>query len=131
MSTLTIIKPRERVQKTDYYREFLWKNDPSGGFSFPCDEKGNLFPDATDAAKENYERALHDDRLEDFGIVKNTYNYTEPAIGKCSCGCEMEMIDQYMGAFECDDCGQWYNLSGQALEPVEKWNDYGELDYEY
>lgn len=26
----------------------------------------------------------------------------------------------YMGTFECD-CGQWYNIFGQAMKPPEEW----------
>ncbi len=131
MSELTIIKPRHEVTDIYYTREFRWKHDPSSGYSFPCDKDGNLLPGTMAIAKENYDYALNNDKIDDLGVVKTEYTYMAPAIGKCSCGCENEIIDIYMGAFACDNCGQWYNLSGQALEPPDKWDDYGELEPDY
>lgn len=124
------IKERERVTETYYTREFRWKDDPSGGFSFPCDENGRLFDDLTDAAKANYESALKNDKLEDLGIQKRTHSYIEPAIGKCDCGCENRMEDQTNGyaAFQCEGCGQWYNISGQELLPPDQWDLGDERD---
>ena len=44
-------------------------------------------------------------------------------IGKCECGNEVMLMDQHMGAAECPECGQWYNLFGQKLKPPEDWED--------
>ena len=124
MATLKIIKERERKTEVEYNREFRFKDDPNAGYSFPCDENGNLFEDLNEVALENYKRCLTDDRITDLGVTKREYSYTEPAIGKCSCGRENQMVDQTNGyaAFQCE-CGQWYNLSGQALKPIEQWNE--------
>ena len=33
-----------------------------------------------------------------------------------------KLFNQYLGACECPKCGQWYNLSGQELNPVNTWS---------
>jgi hypothetical protein len=47
-----------------------------------------------------------------------------PAVGKCHCGEEIELNPRcaYYGGIECPECGQWYNLFGQELNPVETWS---------
>lgn len=129
--SLEIIKESKEVTKIEYSREFRWKKDRNSGCGFPCDKEGNLLPNINEVAKENYKKALNNDNLVDLGVVEREITYREPAIGKCSCECKNEMVNQYMGAFQCKRCGQWYNLFGQELKPVEEWNNYGELDYAY
>ena len=52
------------------------------------------------------------------------FTITEPAVGRCSCGAEVILdTDDYMGAVECEECGQWYNLFGQALVDPEYWEE--------
>ena len=46
----------------------------------------------------------------------------EPATGKCDCGEEITLHCNWYGATQCD-CGQWYNASGQALNPPEMWEE--------
>lgn len=122
---LTIIRKRERVSEEVYSREFLSK-DNQYGFGFPCDEQGNsLIAEGNLTAKRNLQECLdglHPD-LNDCGVVKRMRYYTNNAIGICDCGAEVEMVDQYFGAFQCDRCGKWYNLFGQELKDPSKWED--------
>lgn len=114
------------VTAIQYSREFT--REDSSGFSFPCDEHGNVFPFEFDCARKNYEWCMahpeeFDAEWNEFRTWKNTYR--EPAHGTCVCGEEVYLIDEYQGACECPNCGRWYNLFGQELLPPDQWeSDY-------
>lgn len=47
------------------------------------------------------------------------------ATGTCTCGRKVEFStggDNGMGDVKCA-CGQWYNVSGQALRPPREWGE--------
>ena len=121
---LTIIKKRERKSETYYTYDF--DINRSGGFAFPCDENGVVDESKlNEYALDNYKKCMaHPEKFEWKGVKKHKYSYTEPAIGKCHCGEEFELIPQYMGACECPNCGQWYNIFGQELLPPVQWEEY-------
>lgn len=121
---LTIIKERERKSETYYTYDF--DIDRNGGFSFPCDENGKIeIQNMTESAVNNYNRCINNPQNFIFqGIRKHNCSYTEPAIGKCHCGEEFELISQYMGACECPNCGQWYNIFGQELLIPTEWEEH-------
>ena len=51
-------------------------------------------------------------------------DYVEPAIMRCeNCGTEFDLTDEYYGACQCPECGQWYNLFGQTLLPPDEWEE--------
>jgi len=109
----------------EYYIEFNY--DKNSGFSFPCDEKGNIIS-LNPAAKENYEWCLqHPEKFEQFNKItcRNTM-VIDYAHGTCSCGREVELYNQYQGACQCE-CGQWYNLFGQELINPEFWESDEEV----
>lgn len=115
------------VTDITYSREFTHGD---GGFSFPCDEHGNVFPFEFEEAQRNYEWCMaHPEEFEtEWNRLRRWKNtYREPAHGTCVCGEEVYLEDEYMGACECQNCGRWYNLFGQELLPPEQW----ESDYEY
>ena len=121
---LKIIKERELKEETYYTYDFN-RND-GGGFTLPCNENGEV--KLNECNKESYEFCLK--RRKDFaweGIIKHKINYWEPAVGQCSCGEKLLIEAQYMGAFQCPKCKQWYNLFGQKLIPPNEWEE----DYEY
>ena len=105
-----LIKERELITGIEYTKEYVWKDDVSSGFSFDCDEKGNI--DCKYAlkniklAKEKVKKG----ELLYYGIIKREYSYYTPAIYECHCGRKVE-ID---GDTRCK-CGQWYNGFGQEL----------------
>ena len=120
---LEIISERHPVTRVDYSHDFSRIGDPGAGYSFPCDQDGNI-TFACDAARENYEYAVsHPEKIRDDGIIKKKYTYTEPAKGKCKCGSIVLVENQYLGAFACGNCGQWYNLSGQELLDPDYWQE--------
>ena len=126
-------KPAERKEEISY--EVVFYTEPGGGYGFPCDEHGNVNKkEMQPEAVENYEYALaHPERFTyAFNKVERIRNsWKEPASGICNCGERIPLVDDYLGACECPNCGQWWNLFGQELKPVSHWNDCGEMDYDY
>ena len=118
-------KPSERVEVTEY--ELLFYVDSSGGLGFPCDEVGNVDRSKLQgAAIRNLDYALS--HPEHYPYCWNTVkkyrrSYREPASGICNCGERIELYNEYMGAYECPNCGQWWNLFGQELKNPETWKD--------
>jgi len=112
--------PAERKTDISYWLEFMY--DRNSGLCFPCDEKGNLLDGLSKEALANYKEALATpERFKTYNKVKRReVRYTEPAHGTCECGREIELVDQYLGACECE-CGRWYNLFGQELNDPSTW----------
>lgn len=128
---MKIISERQRVETKEFCMDYNYK-DGDGGYSFECDSNGKILN------AEHAERAKELDKDPNFekGEFTNYSNsYMQPAIGICDkCGKEVRLIDQYMGACECE-CGQWYNMFGQQLKNPELWenegNDSGEeIDFD-
>ena len=123
-----LISPAERV--TEHYKrlEFSLIEDPSGGFSFNCDDNGNVVfnEEYRKAQEENYNYAVNHPELYSGPFIREYSNtYTKNAIALCECGEEIELYDEYMGACECPNCGTWHNLFGQTLNNPSEW----EQDY--
>ena len=120
---IEIIEPRKHINNIYYHFEFTY--DDGSGFSFPCDSDGNInYNEFEESAKRNYMWCLNNPHhFKSIGIVKYDNSYVQPAIGKCSCGVEFELIDQYLGASQCPNCGQWYNILGQELIDPEYWEE--------
>ena len=126
---LNIIKPRTTHTEVEYRIEFT---DADGwGYSFPCDQHGNVQFDDHDAElgrvqRDNYDYAMsHKERFtkQYAEFTTRRYTVTDNALGKCVCGKTVELYDQYQGACSCPKCGQWYNLFGQELIDPEYWDD--------
>ena len=118
---MKIIKERTPVTIKEYRINFWYDAYQNAGFCFPANRDGT--PDFTKmcpAAKANYEKCLVDKELMEPEFEVKTYTYMEPAIGKCSCGREVVLDADYMGAVRCE-CGRWYNLFGQSLIDPKYW----------
>lgn len=128
---IEIISERERKESLEYERSFQLIDGYSGsGYGFPCDEQGNLCMDDefVDFWYKNYEYCLaHPEKYEDRGVVKNSWEYTEPTHAMCSCGNEIILNGDCM----CEKCGQWYNAFGQALKDPCHWYDEEDFYDEY
>lgn len=116
------------VEQVSYNRDFLY--DRNSGFSFPCDEKGNILEnEMCEDAWANYRYATaHPELFEVFNkLSEQKTRYTEPPKGTCGCGMTVVFVNQYQGACECPRCGKWYNIFGQEVLPPDQWdegNDY-------
>ena len=120
---LKIIKERTPETITEYTIEFIYKDDPNAGFSFPALPNGD--PDFDKMQKEailNYNNCLNDDRLDGPKFKVEKREYMAPAVGKCSCGRDVILDAGYMGAVQCE-CGRWYNLFGQELKDPRYWEE--------
>lgn len=109
-------------RKTIVEHEMVFFYDNTGGFSFPCDENGNVLPLKYQAAVENLEWCRS--HPEEFSIIEIRHHrrsWREPDSGTCHCGERVELVNEYCGACQCPKCGQWYNLFGQELLPPEEW----------
>ena len=120
---MKIIRERQLKEHKELKREFTLIGEEQGnGFSFPCLQDGS--PDKNDENydcwKNNFKTCIErPDLYIDEGVQIIRWTYTEPALGLCSCGNEVELIDEYEGACECSKCGNWYNMFGQQLiDPV-------------
>lgn len=121
---MKIIKERTPITKTEFYIDFNYKDDPNAGYCFPANPDGTPALDKMcPEAVVNYESCLTDNRLTEVEFRKETHTYTEPAVGKCSCGNEVVLDSDYMGAVQCE-CGRWYNLFGQSLKDPKYWEEY-------
>ena len=114
-------KPAE-WKNYDFY-ELVFDDGKYNGFASPCDENGNF--ELTDEQRENYEFAMrHSEKFKRFNqVVKCTNRYKENASGICGCENRIELYDEYLGACECPQCGQWYNLFGQRLNHPDEWEE--------
>lgn len=119
-----IIRERERVEEIYWTVDF---DDGYGnGFTFPANENGTVAIDKmADCAVDNYNWCLqHPERFERFNkLLKHKYSYMQPALARCICGEEFELVDRYMGSCECPNCRRIFNLYGQELKPYEYWED--------
>lgn len=118
--------------KYEVRHDLIFYYDETGGFAFPCDATGNVFPLEYEDARKNLAYCLeHPEKFSRWNEV-NTYKVRvdEPAHGTCTCGQEVVLTDEYCGACQCHICGRWYNLFGQELLPPEEWEtDPSEDEY--
>lgn len=125
---IPIIKHSERKESFTYSRNFDWRNEPGSGFGFDCDERGNIIEPTNKAAHENLRKCLSGEYdVVDLGVRQYVNRWTEPAIGKCHCGREVELSNALEN--ECA-CGRLFNMSGQELRANwkrELYEETGEL----
>ena len=112
----------EYVTRISY--ELAFDDGRNNGFGFPCDENGNV-KITNEGAAVNYAYCMaHPEKFKRWNkVVKHEYSYRENNSGTCECGERIELYNQYMGACQCPNCGQWYNLHGQYLKDPSEWED--------
>ena len=90
---------------------------------FDADNNGNPVFD-NPYAEKNYNRSMEKVKDGLWSMYKDTCTrtFSTNAIGKCKCGTEIELYDEYMGACECPECGRWYNIFGQELNNPCTWS---------
>jgi len=106
--------------------ELVFYYDDNGGFAFPCDASGNVdTSELSPFAINNLTDCMkHPEKFKYFNQVRTERRRVcDPAHGICECGEEVYLWDEYMGACECPNCGRWYNLFGQELNPPSSWAD--------
>ena len=114
---------REAEWKREAYYTIDFDIDDTCGFTFPCDKYGNV-EELNPSAEQNYRYCLeHPEKYRAPYVKKHIHEWREPPVGRCSCGEEVTLTNDYEGATQCPKCGQWYNLFGQALIDPEYWED--------
>jgi hypothetical protein len=117
---------------TNISYELAFDDGHNNGFGFPCDKDGNFIitENTNPAAIENYHWCLeHPEKFVRWNkVVEWKHSYRENNSGVCNCGNRIELYNEYLGACECPNCGQWWNTSGQMLNPVETWSDGDDWD---
>jgi len=117
---MKIIKQRERKTNVRCYLSFKWSDTLGSSFSFDCDENGNVLPMQKEA-NNNYQKCINGEYdVIAEGIQKDKWSYTEPAIGKCSCGEEV-ILSSFTNT--CDKCDSDYNMQGDLLAPRSQWGE--------
>ena len=114
-----ILTPATTKEYTEF--RYLFTDSHGNGFAFPCDEDGNIKIINEDARRNLNEARQHAGAYKTVGIHKYSRLYREPAHGRCSCGKNVVLENQYYGACQCPNCGQWYNLFGESILPPEQW----------
>lgn len=118
----TLLTTRQRITNTTYARHFTWRDTPGAGFSFDCDEQGNILsagfaPEALDNLAKCLDGTFD---VTDDGVVTYTNTYIEPATIRCSCG-EIVALEHFTNT--CHRCERDYNLGGQLLAPRDQWGE--------
>jgi hypothetical protein len=122
---MEIISERHAESITCY--QLCYEYAPNCGYGFPCDEHGNVLTDDPnyECWKDNYNDCVNgrNPHLTDVRIRKQTHKWMENAKGICThCGREVELHNEYCGACQCE-CGQWYNMFGQEINPPSMWEE--------
>jgi hypothetical protein len=122
---LTIIKEREHKEYTYARLEFDYLGIHGSGFTFPVTEDGEPdFDKMIHAGVANYNYCInHPEKFEKPEIRNYTGTFVDPAVGICSCGNQVELVAEYLGACSCPKCGKWYNIFGQELKDPEFWEE--------
>ena len=123
-----IIKEAHIETFVRYTREFEWEGHKNCGYSFPCDEQGNI-EELCPEGLQNYKNCMTGNmttdgyKLIDLGVRKEVRKFhVNPSI-ECDCGEQFILFNEYMGACSCPNCEQWYNLFGQQLVNPTMWEE--------
>lgn len=128
---MKIIKQRTRWEHTRHAREFELKHLPGSGWSFDCDENGNVDAEKLKAEKpiayESYMMCItgktkNGEDIIDHGHRAWTTNGWDPAVGECNhCPGSEVILSGFTNT--CDSCHTDYNGSGQELAPRHLWGE--------
>lgn len=136
---LKIISQRHKETHAQFRLQFDLKDEPKGnGYSFPLLKKSKTPVPCKEIAPLEYIECsekecswwknylkIKDDRehYNEPYIYTEKREWIEPAKGICHCGETVYLTDEYMGACQCGNCGQWYNMFGQEINNPDEWED--------
>lgn len=111
------IKRPSRKKRTRYFQNFSYLSCPYRGFSFECDQDGNV----PHEKQKDFKQALEDKELLYKGIEEDSwYVYSLGAI-ECHCGASLALYSYW--ANSCTECEREYDDSGGLLAPREFWGE--------
>lgn len=123
---------RERHKETTKKEELNFYNKENNeiqwGFPMidekvvPCKYEGDkLVPCKEEECSwwNNYLKVVADDS---YYSKKETdvHSWIEPAVAKCDCGEEFQLVDEFYGSCSCPNCKRWYTLMGSPCLPPEE-----------
>lgn len=118
---IEIIREREDHKSVEFFLDFCLKDDKSCGFCFPCDESGKVDESALEpAGLENWKRCQSDSNIIREGVRREVNRWTDPKVGRCVCGEEVD-LDGFTNP--CYECGREYNWNGDMLTPRDQWEE--------
>lgn len=117
-----------RFERVHCY-ELHFPTSVSGGFSFPCDENGNVL-ELNPYAEANYQKCISGEitTIKPAHVVSFVRVNRIPKVCKCTCGHPIEMDIDSEGLVYCG-CGSTYNGAGQSIRPRSEWEERYEDDY--
>lgn len=117
-----IISEREHKSGTDYFLEFPILDLEGSWYSFECNADGVVdIESMPEVRRDNYHKCINGEHSVGPGKVNGyPWQYTEPAILECDCGCEVR-LERFTNT--CDKCNADYNTAGQRLAPREQWGE--------
>ena len=105
---------------------------PDCGYAFPCDKDGRILYTLSDTAKKSlaYCKAHPERWTAESREGRVVHIIRRVRYGLCpSCGRRVYLGGSgwavYLGSAECE-CGQWYNVFGQAIKPPKEWDEWEE-----
>jgi hypothetical protein len=116
---------------TEFHEEcfMYYQTHKDGGFSFPCDNDGNILP-LTPAGQDNYKKCISGEikTISQPYIQYYSRTYNHPRVCECECGDELHMECDSEGLVYCH-CGRCYNMAGNSIRPRSEWEERYEDDY--
>lgn len=120
---MKIIKDSKLAIRVSYGLAYDYVDREGCGFSFPCDENGNVKMDELGEVARQSLYYCQNDMVGGFQpsyVQKYVNRFIDPAVGLCDCGTGVVLSDF---TNTCDQCGRDYNSSGQLLAPREQWGE--------
>lgn len=118
---MQITRKSQHIRSESYRLGYEWNDQPGAGFTFPCDQEGNIITSEMGPEAWKSYRECQDNPALTFKGVKH-YSSTSfvQAQGRCSCG---RLVELYGFTNTCE-CGYEYNSFGQLLAPRSQWSLY-------
>lgn len=124
-----IIRPR-MFEETTHHSVFYCRHGHTGwGWEFDTDadyavDESKLAPVALAAYRACQSGIVDGIPVKAPEFKRWTQRVIHPAIVRCGCGAEHELIDSNgMGDSQCPRCGQWRNSCGQCLTNPDSWGE--------
>lgn len=109
-----IISQGQIVESKAYDLDFNLIANPTSGYSFDCNEKGEVDTDAFNPDQQMSWADAHNRDKYHPGRVRTCINrYYEPTVIECDCGAHLSLSDPMTN--DCK-CGRAYNSSGQQVK---------------
>jgi len=117
---MRIIQPKQWMESVSFSLSFQNLEPHTGGYSFDCDENGNVDESKMHPlALENYRKCLAGEGVGPAKIERYENSWMEPAVGQCHCGSKV-ILAKFTNTCKC---GVDYNFAGQALAPRSQWGE--------